>query len=225
MRDILPLPQGLHGHPGVPQSRRMNTLQDTLRHSKVEDALALLSGTALIALAVTMFQHAQLLSGGTAGIAFLLHYGMGWGFGPVFFVLNLPFYVLAWRRMDRAFLVKTMIAVALLSLLTEITPRFISFGQLVPLYAALVGGVLLGVGFLILFRHRASLGGTGILAFWLQETRGWRAGHVQMGVDGLVLLLALVLVPLPQVGLSVAGAVVMNLILAINHRAGRYIAH
>ena len=205
----------------------MNPPQEAspLRHSKAEDALALLSGTALIALAVALFQHARLLSGGTAGIAFLLHYGSGWSFGPVFFVLNLPFYVLAWRRMDRAFLVKTMIAVALVSALTELTPHFITFGQVQPLYAALVGGVLLGVGFLILFRHRASLGGVGILAFWLQETRGWRAGHVQMAVDTLILLAALATAPLLQVALSVAGAVVLNLTLAINHRAGRYIAN
>lgn len=204
----------------------MNSPQETpLRHSKAEDALALLSGTALIALAVALFQHAQLLSGGTAGIAFLLHYGTGWGFGPVFFVLNLPFYALAWQRMDRAFLLKTMIAVALVSALSELTPHFITFGQVQPLYAALVGGVLLGVGFLILFRHRASLGGVGILAFYLQEKRGWRAGHVQMGVDALILLLALATAPLPQVALSVAGAVVLNLTLAINHRAGRYLAN
>lgn len=205
--------------PDIPSPR------SALRHSLAEDALALLSGTALIALAVTLFQHAQLLSGGTAGLAFLLHYGMGWGFGPVFFVLNLPFYLLAWRRMDRAFLYKTMLAVALLSLMTELTPQFIRFEQLQPLYAALIGGVLLGVGFLILFRHRASLGGVGILAFYLQETRGWRAGHVQMAVDTLILLLALVTTSLTQVALSVAGAVVLNLTLAINHRAGRYIAN
>jgi uncharacterized membrane-anchored protein YitT (DUF2179 family) len=196
-----------------------------LRHSHAEDALALLSGTALIALAVALFQHTELLSGGTAGVAFLLHYGLGWSFGPVFFVLNLPFYALAWRRLDRAFLIKTMIAVALLSLLTELTPHLIVFEQVRPLYAALVGGVLLGVGVLILFRHRASLGGVGILAFWLQETRGWRAGHVQMGVDGLILLAALATAPLAQVALSVTGAVVLNLTLAINHRAGRYIAN
>ncbi len=193
-------------------------------HSLAEDALALLSGTALIALAVALLQHAQLLSGGTAGIAFLLHYATGWGFGPVFFVLNLPFYLLAWRRMARAFLVKTMLAVALLSLLSELMPQLIVFEQVRPLYAALVGGVLLGVGFLILFRHRASLGGVGILAFWLQETRSWRAGHVQMAVDALILLLAQTQVPLPQVALSVVGAVVLNLTLAINHRADRYMA-
>ena len=205
--------------PDIPPPR------SALRHSHAEDALALLSGTALIALAVALFQQAHLLSGGTAGVAFLLHYGTGVGFGPVFFVLNLPFYVLAWRRMDRAFLLKTMLAVALLSLLTELTPQFIRFEQVQPLYAALIGGVLLGVGFLILFRHRASLGGIGILAFYLQETRGWRAGHVQMAVDTLILLLALATTPLTQVALSVAGAAVLNLTLAINHRAGRYIAN
>jgi uncharacterized membrane-anchored protein YitT (DUF2179 family) len=204
----------------------MNEPQDTspLRHSHAEDALALLSGTALIALAVALFQQAHLLSGGTAGLAFLLHYNLGMGFGPAFFVLNLPFYLLAWRRMDRAFLLKTMLAVALLSVMTEITPLFIRFDTVQPLYAALIGGVILGVGFLILFRHRASLGGVGILAFYLQEKRGWRAGHVQMAVDGLILLLALVTAPFTQVALSVAGAVVLNLSLAINHRAGRYIA-
>jgi uncharacterized membrane-anchored protein YitT (DUF2179 family) len=204
----------------------MNTSQDTppLRHTHYEDALALLSGTALVALAVALFQQAHLLSGGTAGIAFLLHYGTGAGFGPVFFVLNLPFYLLAWRRMERAFLVKTMLAVALLSVFSELTPQFIRFEQVQPLYAALVGGVLLGVGVLILFRHRASLGGVGILAFYLQESRGWRAGHVQMAVDALILLLALATAPLPQVALSVVGAVVLNLTLTINHRAGRYIA-
>lgn len=204
----------------------MATQDDTaaLHHSVFEDALALLSGTALIALSVTLFQQAQLLSGGTAGIAFLLHYATGWKFGVVFFVLNLPFYALAWRRMERAFLIKTMTAVALVSALSELTPQFIRFEFVHPLYAALVGGVMLGVGFLILFRHRASLGGVGILAFYLQETRGWRAGHVQMAVDTLILMLALWSSSLDKVALSVVAAVVLNLTLSINHRAGRYIA-
>jgi len=214
-------------HAAMPKSAAMTThaAPTALRHSKTEDALALLSATALIALAVNLFQQARLLSGGTAGVAFLLHYASGWGFGPVFFVLNLPFYLLAWRYMERAFLAKTMIAVALLSALSELTPRFVGLEHVHPLYAALTGGVLLGVGFLILFRHRASLGGVSILAFWLQETRGWRAGHVQLLTDGLILALALLTHPLPPVALSVVGAAVMNITLAVNHRAGRYLAH
>jgi hypothetical protein len=46
-----------------------------------------------------------------------------------------------------------------------------------------------------------------------------------MAVDGLILLAALATAPLVQVALSVAGALVLNLTLATNHRAGRYIAN
>jgi uncharacterized membrane-anchored protein YitT (DUF2179 family) len=202
----------------------MTEQENDLRHTRAEDALALLSGTSLVALAVSLLQQGHLLSGGTAGLAFLVHYHTGWGFGIVYFVLNLPFYAVAWRHLDHAFLLKTLLAVALMSVLAEFTPQWIGYAHLSPLYAALMGGMLLGVGFLILFRHRASLGGVGILAFWLQESRGWRAGHLQMAVDGVVLALALATVPLGQVAYSVLGALVLNLILSINHRRGRYLA-
>ncbi|ACB32673.1 protein of unknown function DUF161 [Leptothrix cholodnii SP-6] len=194
------------------------------RHSRFEDLQALLSGTLLIALAVLMYRHAGLLSGGTAGLAFLGHYASGWRFGTLFFLINLPFYWLAWRQMGRAFSVKTFLAVLLLSAESEVLPQLISFRTLEPLYAAVMGGLLMGTGFLILFRHRASLGGVGILALALQERRGWRAGHVQMAVDVMIVAMALWLVEPQKVLMSIAGAVALNMILAINHRPGRYIA-
>lgn len=194
------------------------------RHSRLDDAQALLSGTALISLGVALYQPAGLLSGGTSGLAFLLHYaGLG-RFGVVFFLLNLPFYWLAWRRMGRAFTVKTLAAVSLVSVLTEAVPHWLRIAEVAPLYAALMGGVLMGAGFLILFRHRASLGGVGILALWLQESRGWRAGHVQLAVDLCILTAAFLTVPAPRVLVSIAGAVALNMVLAVNHRPGRYVA-
>lgn len=195
-----------------------------LRHTRLEDAQALVTGTLLIALAVVMYRHAGLLSGGTSGLAFLGHYASGARFGVWFFLLNLPFYWLAWRRMGRAFTFKTFAAVGLLSLEVELLPQWIGFAQLQPLYASVMGGVLMGTGFLILFRHRASLGGVGILALVLQEERGWRAGHVQMAVDAVIVAGALVIVPWPKVAISIAGAMALNMVLAVNHRPGRYVA-
>jgi uncharacterized membrane-anchored protein YitT (DUF2179 family) len=194
------------------------------RHTLFEDAQALLTGTLLIALAVLMYRHAGLLSGGTAGLAFLAHYASGWAFGALFFVINLPFYWLAWRHMGRAFTLKTLVAVLLLSLLTELLPRWLSFQTLQPLLAAVLGGMLMGTGFLILFRHRASLGGVGIIALVLQEQRGWRAGHVQMAIDAAIVAGAFVLVEPLRVLFSILGAFALNMVLAINHRPGRYIA-
>lgn len=193
-------------------------------HSRTEDAMALFVGVLLISVGVVFFTSAGLLTGGTAGLAFLLHYATGWGFGKIFFVLNLPFYWLAWRKMGRAFTFKTFLAVLLLSVLTEMQSQFLQISQLQPLYAAIVGGLITGTGFLVLFRHRASLGGVGILALYLQDRYGWRAGKVQMGVDCAIVLLALFTVEPLQVAWSIVGAVALNLVLAMNHRPGRYMA-
>ena len=46
---------------------------------------------------------------------------------------------------------------------------------------------------LILFRHRASLGGFNVLVLYLQERYGWRAGLIQMGLDCSIVVLAFAL--------------------------------
>jgi uncharacterized membrane-anchored protein YitT (DUF2179 family) len=75
----------------------------------------------------------------------------------------------------------------------------------------------------MLFRHHASLGGLNVLALWLQERHGWRAGRVQMALDCAIVVAALALVEPARVALSVLGAVALNLVVAVNHRPGRYL--
>ena len=202
----------------------MNALQATPRHTAFDDLQALVTGTLFVAMALVLFRHAGLLTGGTAGIAFVLHYATGLPFGAGFFLVNLPFYVLAWQRMGRRFTLKTFAAVALLSALAELLPHWLVLQSVQPLFAALGGGLLMGAGLLILFRHHASLGGLNVLALWLQERRGWRAGHVQMAVDLAILLAAAPWVGPLQLLLSVLGALALNLALAVNHKPGRYAA-
>lgn len=193
------------------------------QHSYVEDTLALLTGTFLVALGVLFYTSAGLLTGSTAGLAFLVSYLSPYGFGIALFVINLPFYALAIVRLGWAFTLRTFCAVGLIALFAELTPRWINIAAVQPMYAALMGGCLMGVGLLILFRHRASLGGINILALYLQGRFGWRAGIVQMTADLCILALALVLLDWPEVLLSVLGAASMNLIITLNHKKGRYV--
>ncbi len=194
------------------------------RHSLFEDAQALVSGTLMIALAINLYRAAGLLTGGTAGLAFLTQYTGVVSFGVAFFVINLPFYWLAIRRMGWPFTLRTLASVTLVSLFADLTPRLIAFQALNPLYASILGGILMGIGLLILFRHRASLGGVNIAVLYLQDHFGWRAGKVQMVIDCLILLVALFVVDLHAIALSIVGAVVLNMVLAVNHRPGRYSA-
>jgi len=197
---------------------------EALRHSKREDMQALLTATLFMSFAVLMFSHTGLLTGGTAGVAFLIHYTTGWSFGLVMFVVNVPFYILAWQRMGRAFTLKTALSVGLLSVIVTLLPRVVSFATLSPAFTAVIGGLLMGVSILILFRHRASLGGFNLLALYLQDHFGWRAGRVQMAMDGVILLCSFAVVDWQHVALSVLGAFLMNQTLATNHRKERYIA-
>lgn len=193
------------------------------QHTVFEDAQAIVTAALFIALGVAMFARAGLLTGGTAGLAFLVHYATGWRFGLVFFVINLPFYFLALRAMGWAFTVKTFCAIAALSLFSELMPLVLRFESLQPVYAGVMGGFLIGAGLLMLFRHKASLGGINILVLYLQERHGWRAGKVQMAIDCLIVLAAFALVEPWLIAVSVLGAVALNLVVAVNHRPGRYL--
>jgi uncharacterized membrane-anchored protein YitT (DUF2179 family) len=194
------------------------------RHTPVEDVQGIFSGSLVAALGLYVLASAGLLTGSTAGVAFLLHYAFGVNFGLAFFLLNLPFFYLSWKRLGMAFTIKTFIAIGLTSLLADIQSRFFEISSIHPAWAALLGGLLLGFGLLALYRHRASLGGVGILGIYLQERFGIRAGLVQLAIDMCVLAVAFFVTTPPVVFYSVLGAVVLNLFVAINHRADRYIA-
>lgn len=196
---------------------------DSLRHTPIEDALAFLSATVLVALGVALFENAGLMTGGTAGLALLLSYLTPIDFGPAFLLVNLPFFLLAVRRMGWRFTLKTVAAVTMLALFSEVQRPLLDLGRASPGYAASVGGLLMGIGLLILFRHRGSLGGFNVLALYLQERLRWRAGWIQLGLDAGVLLLSLSAISPAIVAISLIGAVTLNLTLAINHRPGRYV--
>lgn len=192
-------------------------------HSVFEDAQALLVAPMFVAFAIMLFQHAGLLTGGTVGLAFLLHYHQQWPMAWVLFLVNLPFYLFAWRAMGAVFTLKTFLCVGLLSLYTALLPEVIVLQAVDRLFAAVMGGFLVGVGLLMIIRHKASLGGLGVLALYLQNTRGWPAGKVQMAADLLILLAGLCIRDPLTVALSIVGAFALNLVLAANHKAGRYL--
>ncbi|MAZ32367.1 MULTISPECIES: YitT family protein [Thalassospira] len=208
-------------------STTTNTAETTkpdLGHRLYEDVLALLLGTMVVSLGVMLYSESVLVTGSTAGAALLIEHATGIGFGVIFFAINLPFYWLAFKRMGLAFTIKTFIAVGLVSVFSKLMPMWIDFSMLNPIFAAIAGGALMGIGLLMLFRHRAGLGGINILALFLQEHLGIRAGYFQLAVDLVILACAFLTLPFDKVLLSILGAVVLNLIIALNHRPGRYLA-
>jgi uncharacterized membrane-anchored protein YitT (DUF2179 family) len=194
------------------------------RHSFLDDAQGIIYGAGMAAFSVHLLTSLGLVTGQTAGLAVLISYATGWPFAAVFFTVNIPFYWLGYRRIGLAFTAKTFSSVALLSALTLFIPGWFPLGQISPGPGAILTGAIAGSGLLALFRHGASLGGIGILAVLLQERIGLRAGWTQLGFDATLFLIALTFIPATTVAWSFLGALVLNLVIAINHRRDRYLA-
>nr|WP_255555569.1 YitT family protein [Enterovibrio paralichthyis] len=198
-------------------------MQHLPRHSQIEDMIAILSGTFLVAQGVYFLQQAGLLTGGTTGLALLVSQFTELSFGTLYFLFNIPFYVMGWYRFGKQFALRSIFAGGMVSLMVDHISHVFTIGWLQPLYCGLIGGLLMGVGMLMIFRHNASLGGFNVLALFCQDKFGIRAGNVQMGIDITILMASFFFVSPWLLACSVVGAFVLNLVLAMNHRPDRYV--
>ena len=196
-----------------------------MAHTVPEDVLGLLTGTFSASLGLHLLQASGAVTGGTAGVALLLGYATPLPFWALFVIVNLPFAVIALWKKGLDFTVRTAVSIGLVSAFSVLHNVAFPIPQIDPVYGTFAGNLLVGIGLLVLFRHRASLGGITIVALIVQERWGFRAGWVQMIFDVAIIVAALWVVPWQLVLLSAAGAVLLSLVLALNHRPGRYVGH
>ncbi|MGF1754847.1 YitT family protein, partial [Vibrio makurazakiensis] len=90
------------------------------------------------------------------------------------------------------------------------------------IYCAIAGGLLMGLGMLILFRHRSSLGGFNVLCLFIQDRFGISVGKTQMAIDSCILFASFFFVTPWIIAVSILGTVALNVVLAMNHKPTRY---
>ncbi|MEM6729636.1 MAG: YitT family protein [Pseudomonadota bacterium] len=198
--------------------------ENSIAHTPLEDLQGLVIGCGLTSVGLVFLTHLGFLTGQTAGLALLITYTTGVSFGVVFFFVNLPFYIFAYMRLGLEFTLKSIACVTLVSLMADYLPIFIVFERLNPLIGTLVFGITVGLGLLACFRHQGSLGGLGVVALIIQDRTGFRAGYVQLIVDAGIFAIAIFLFPATVVAYSLLGALILNGVIAFNHRRDRYIA-
>lgn len=132
----------------------------------------------------------DIAAGGVSGAAQLVHHYTGWPIGALVLAANLPLFYLGWRSLGgRRFLTRTVVAVALYSLLLDLlAPRLPAGLTQDPVLNALFGGVLGGAGMGLVFRAQGTTGGTDILARFLDRWRGVPLSQSYLLTDGLVVL-------------------------------------
>lgn len=193
-------------------------------HTAFDNMQGQLFGIIMTSFGISMLHAAGLITGQAAGLSFVIAYATGTDFGLVFFLVNLPFYALAIARIGWRFTAKSLVAVTGISVLSALFPKAIGYSVLQPHVAAVLAGFCIGIGVIGLFRHGSSGGGVGILAYYIQEKTGFRAGWLQAMFDVAIFSLAVFVIDGEAVLASMLGAAVLNAFVAFNHRTDWYVA-
>ncbi len=138
----------------------------------------------LTAIGVIVLHHARLVTGGTGGLSLSVTYLTGVPFYAVFFVMNLPFYLISFKGIGPTFTLRTVLAVTWMSLSTGIDSLLPSI-PIPPILGAPIAGTLIGLGVSGVFLNQSSLGGFNILAMYCLKRFGWKPGTVNFFFDFL----------------------------------------
>ncbi|MBW8882180.1 MAG: YitT family protein, partial [Asticcacaulis sp.] len=176
-----------------------------------------------VVLGIVFLKSAGLVTGGVAGIALLTSYVVPLPVGVLFMLINIPFFLFAWPAMGKRFMIKTVIVNLAIMVLATVAPKLFTLSGVHPLFAAMFGGTIIGMGILALARHGAGAGGTGVLALYLQKRRGINAGKTQMLCDALILSVSLIVLNWHNVLFSLVSAMAMSGVLIGFHKPERYI--
>ncbi|WNJ95813.1 YitT family protein [Vibrio ruber] len=192
------------------------------KHTFQEDLIAMITGTFLVAQGIMFLQAAHAITGGTAGLALLLNQFTPYSFGVLYLLCNTPFYWLAWKRFGRRFALNSLISGLLVSLFTDLFSHFIQLTHVNETYCAITGGLFMGLGMLILFRHRSSLGGFNVFCLFIQDKCGISVGKTQLCIDASIVCASLFYLSPEIIAVSILSAAILNIVLAMNHKPSRY---
>ncbi len=156
----------------------------------VREYVLLIAGCLCLAIALNGFLIPnQIASGGISGIANILHHLTSFPVWVLFLSINVPVFIIATMILGSKRGVTSFIGLLLVSGFLFVTQ---SMEQVTDnlLLAALYGGLLVGTGLGLVFRAKASTGGTDLIAQIVNKYTGLSLGICLLLIDGMVILTA-----------------------------------
>ena len=119
----------------------------------------------------------NIIDGGIVGISIILSYLTKINLGLLIFIINIPFFFLAFNKIGKKFVLQTFYAIGMLSLALNL---FNSHEHPVThdlLLSTVFGGIILGTGVGLVLKNEGSLDGTEIMSLVLSKKFGFSVGE------------------------------------------------
>ncbi|WAH37934.1 YitT family protein [Alicyclobacillus dauci] len=176
-------------------TRKMMNMQSSDRHPILDMAwrfMVVIVADFIGAISVNNFlTPAHILAGGVTGVAQIIHhYVRALGLGTLFFIFNIPLFLVGLRYLGKKFIFLTGLAIVGFSVFTDVihihftTPTD-------PLLMGLYGGVLAGAASGIVIRAGGSMGGTDILSLVIHRLSGRSVGSTGFIMNVIVVVLSM----------------------------------
>lgn len=155
-------------------------MPDQIKKYIVAGIGCIISGVAINAF---MVPH-QLLSGGVSGVAMIFYFLFSTPIGLMSILLNIPLFILAYKMMDKHYVIFTLYGLTVFSLSIDAT-KFISTLNIIDdtMLAAIYGGAISGIGAGMVYRSNGSTGGTDIIGGILKKYYGLNIGSVNFFIN------------------------------------------
>ena len=147
----------------------------------------------------------KIVPGGVYGIAIVVHYlseGVfsfwpeGFPIGLFGLILNIPLTIIGIKILGPRFGVKTVVGFVLTSIFIDLITYLRIDGQAAlvddVLLSCLFGGVLIGFGLGLIFKSRATSGGSDIVAMIIAKYTNLQLGKLMIYVDSAIVLIGLI---------------------------------
>ena len=155
------------------------------------DYTIITAGSIIFALGIVMFTAPNNIApGGASGIGTMINYLFKIPIGVTVIILNIPLFILSFKKFGKNFFKKSLYATMLTAVLIDTFPHILEKHYIYsPLLAAIFGGVCIGIGVGIIFLRGGTTGGADILVKLLKQ----KHPHLSMGtliflIDAIVVL-------------------------------------
>jgi len=150
-------------------------------------------GSAVMALAYNLFlMPHRIVPGGAGGVAMILNHFFAVPVGLTILVINIPLFVLGVKTLGRTYGVKSLVGIAISSLLIDGFTYVLHVGPATDnqILACIFGGIMLGGGLGLVFRGGGSTGGSDIVGQVLHRCSNFSTGTAILVVDFIVITAA-----------------------------------
>ncbi|EUJ24181.1 hypothetical protein PGRAN_05656 [Listeria grandensis FSL F6-0971] len=159
--------------------------------AKIMEYVYVIIGAFIIAVAFNvLLLPNHVASGGVSGISTIINYLTGWTPAYIQWAFNIPLFFAGVFFLGYQFGIKTFVGTMIMPLFVYVTSDWTVWTNQ-PLVAALFGGVLVGMGLGIVFRGKASTGGTDVIAQILHKFTNLSLGICVALIDGFVVIAAM----------------------------------